>query len=263
MDIRGTLALVTGANGGLGEAIATNLKEAGADLILTGRNEATLTDLAKRLSAKVILADLSNPEDVARLNAEAALVDIAVMNAALPASGLVTEMDTAWVNRALDVNLRAPILSAHYFGQQMAARGRGHIVFISSLSGKVATRGSAMYSATKFGLRGFASALRIELAEKGIGVSTVFPGIIRGAGMFAKTGVKLPEKIGTRSPKDVAEAVRQCIEKDIGEVDVAAFEQRFGALLGSISPRLVAKLEKRFGQKDLAAQIMSAQRDVR
>ena len=68
----------------------------------------------------------------------------------------------------------------------MVARGPGHLVFISSLAGKAGAPGSSVYSATKFGLRGFGLALREDLADKGVGVSVVLPGFIRDAGMFAR-----------------------------------------------------------------------------
>ena len=103
----------------------------------------------------------------------------------------------------------------------MAQRGRGHLVFISSLSGKAATPGSSVYSATKFGLRGFAQGLRGDLRGAGVGVSVVFPGFIRDAGMFAESGTELPAFVGTSTPEDVADGVLRAIERNRGEVDVA------------------------------------------
>src|ERR1700689_1994794 len=94
----------------------------------------------------------------------------------------------------------------------MVARGPGHLVFVSSLSGKAAAPASSVYSATKFGLRGFALALRQDLRPHGVGVSLVSPGFIRGAGMFAETGLKLPPGTGTRTPGDVGAAVIRAIE---------------------------------------------------
>src|SRR5437016_5760449 len=107
---------------------------------------------------------------------------------------------------------------AHALAPQMVARGSGHVLFMSSLAGKAATPGTALYNATKYGLRGFASALRADLRASGVGVSTVFPGFIRDAGMFAEAGVKLPPGVGTRSPEHVAQAVLAAIERNRGEV---------------------------------------------
>jgi len=82
----------------------------------------------------------------------------------------------------------------------MLERSSGQIVFIGSLQSKAATAGASVYCATKFGLRGFALALRAELAPRGVGVSIVMPGFITDAGMYADAGVKLPFYIGTRRP---------------------------------------------------------------
>ena len=80
---------------------------------------------------------------------------------------------------------------------------------MSSLAGKTPTAGSSLYNATKFGLRGFAGAMRAELHGTGVGISTIFPGFIRDAGMFAVTDVKLPIGVGTKSPEHVAAATLQ------------------------------------------------------
>ena len=131
---------------------------------------------------------------------------------ALPASGDIMNFSTEEIDRALDVNLRAPMVLARVLGERMAARGRGHIVLVSSLSGKSSQAGSSVYSATKFGLRGFGQGLRGDLAGRGVGVSVVFPGFIRDAGMFHEAEVKLPRGVGTNTPEDVA----ACAESHTG-----------------------------------------------
>src|ERR671923_80058 len=92
-------------------------------------------------------------------------------------------------------------------GERMLKRGQGHVVFISSLSGKGTTPVSSLYNATKFGLRGFALALRIDWEPRGVGVSCVNPGPIAEAGMFVDGGGTLPPGGQARSPEDVAAAV--------------------------------------------------------
>ena len=123
-----------------------------------------------------------------------------IANAALPASGLLSSFSVEELDRALAVNLRAPIVLAQALSAGMAARGAGHLVFISSMSGKTTTVGGSVYSATKFGLRGFALGLREDLRGSGVGVSTVFPGFISDAGMFHEAGVELPGYVATRTP---------------------------------------------------------------
>lgn len=258
-----TVALVTGANGGLGMAIARSLHRAGAKIIVTGRRPDALEAVAKETGARVIVADLARREDVERMHAAAGDVDVAVLNAALPGSGHLMEYAPDQIDKVLDVNLRAPIQSARHFGEGMAARGRGSIVFISSISGKVATAGQSLYNATKFGLRGFALALRGDLEGRGVGVSTVFPGFIRDAGMFADTRVELPRGTGTRTPEDVARAVMRCVERNDAEVNVAAFEQVLGAGLFAVSPAVVNAIAKAGGGARVAAALSDAQKGKR
>ncbi len=192
MQISGSTVLLTGATGGIGHAIARALAGAGAELILTGRRSDVLEPLAAELGGRALAVDLARDTEVERLAAEAGDVDILVANAALPASGTLSSFSIEQVDRALDVNLRAPIILSHVLTPGMVSRGHGHLVFISSLAGKAATPGTALYNATKFGMRGFAGALRADLRASGVGVSTVFPGFIRNAGMFHEAEVKLP-----------------------------------------------------------------------
>lgn len=231
-----TTALVTGANGGIGAAIARALAKAGAKVVLSGRRADALAPLAAEIGARVIVADLAVAADVARLSAEAGDVDIAVLNAALPASGQLFDYSPEEVDDIVHVNLTAPILTSRTIGGAMRARGSGQIVMVSSISGKVASPGTSLYSATKFGLRGFALALRADLASHGVGVTTIFPGFIRDAGMFAVAEVKLPMGVGTRSPEDVAAAVLAAVKNNPAEITVAAFDQRLGAFFGALAP---------------------------
>ena len=192
-----------------------------------------LEPLAVELGARSLAVDLSDPAEVDRLIAEAGGVDILVANAALSAAGSLESFSAEEIDRALDVNLRAPIMQARALAPQMAQRGGGHLLFVSSLAGKSASPQSSLYNATKFGLRGFALALRAELRSSGVGVSVVCPGFIREAGMFADSGAKLPTGVGTRSPQDVALAIAQAIERNRGEVDVAPLPLRAGAIFGA------------------------------
>ena len=164
-----------------------------------------------------------------------------IANAALPASGLLSSFSVEELDRALAVNLRAPMVLAQALSAGMAARGAGHIVFISSMSGKTASVGASVYSATKFGLRGFALGLREDLRGSGVGVSTVFPGFISDAGMFHEAGVELPGYVATRTPEQVAAAVLRAIERDRSEIDVAPLVLRLGAAVGGVLPELTGR----------------------
>jgi short-subunit dehydrogenase len=210
---------------------------------------------------EVLAADLAERADVERLAAASAHVDVLVANAALPASGLITETSTEAIDRALAVNLRAPIVLAQRLGAAMAARGSGHIVVVSSLSGKAGAPGTSLYAATKFGLRGFALSLREDLRPAGVGVSTVLPGFIRDAGMFANSGGRLPPYVGTKAPGDVAVAVIGAIEHDRAEVVVAPLGLRAGAALAGLLPETAARVQRRLGGAAIASTITRGQRD--
>ncbi|XRQ07346.1 SDR family NAD(P)-dependent oxidoreductase [Actinomadura welshii] len=263
MDLRGANVLVTGATGGIGRALATALADRGAQVVLTGRRTDVLEPLAERLGGRAIAADLADRAAAEWLLDEAGRVDVLVANAALPASGLLDEYSIDQIDRTLDVNLRAPIVMAKLAAAQMAGRGRGHLVFVSSLAGKTASGHASLYNATKFGLRGFALALREDMRPHGVGVSTVFPGFIRDAGMFADANVTLPRGVGTRTPRDVARATVRAIEKNAAEVDVAPLVLRLGARVGGVAPGLSAVVQRRGGGNRVARGLADGQRDKR
>jgi short-subunit dehydrogenase len=263
MKVSGASVLVTGATGGIGNALARALHLAGAQLLLSGRRLDVLTPLANELDARAIAADLSQPEEVDRLAAEAGDVDVLVANAALPASGHLLELSQRQIDTMLDVNLRAPIALTRAMAPAMAARGRGHVVLISSLSGKAASPASSIYSATKFGLRGFAHAAREDLRASGVGVSVIMPGFIRDAGMFADAGIKLPPGVGTSSPEEVATAVLAAIERNRGEVSVAPVGMRIGAGVAAVAPGVSAWAQRLMGGAAVAQRLSQNQRDKR
>jgi uncharacterized protein len=156
--------------------------------------------------------------------------------------------------------LRAPLQRARDLAPGMVERGAGQLVFISSMSGKIANGGGSVYSATKFGLRGFAAALRDELHGSGVGVTVVFPGFISDGGMFADTGIELPSYVKTRTPGQVAAAVVRGIERDRGEIDVAPLTVRATGWLAAIAPDAVAAVGRRLGSAEVAEELAERQR---
>ena len=263
MSRLGGNVLLTGASGGIGHAIARAVGPRSADLILTARRTEVLEPLAADLGARVVACDLARQADVELLIEQAGRVDVLISNAALPASGLLIDLTQAEIDRMLEVNLRAPIALARALVPGMITRRRGHLVFVASLSGKTASPASSIYSATKFGLRGFALGLREDLRPHGIGVSVVLPGFIRDAGMFADSGASLPPGVGTRSPEQVARAVVSAIDRDRAEVVVAPLMMRIGASIGAVAPALASAVTRRIGSERVAADIAGGQRDKR
>lgn len=245
MELNGARVLVTGATGGIGHAIARAMHAEGASLTLTGRRVDVLEPLAEELGATAIAADLSDRSGLAALLESAGPVDVLVANAALSGVGpIVDDYSEEQIDAVLDVNLRAPIILARECARQMRERGSGHVVFIGSIAGKVASPSSSMYNATKFGLRGFALGLRHDLHGTGVGASIVQPGFVTDAGMFADAGAPVPLGRGA-TPDDVAAGVVKAIRKNKAEVDVAPPEMRAAALLGSFAPNLSGAIQRR------------------
>jgi short-subunit dehydrogenase len=253
-------ALVTGATGGIGQAIARMLAARGATVTVTGRRLEVLEPLANDISGRAIACDLSRREQVDRLIQEAGPVDMLIANAALPGAAELTDLTQEQIDGMLEVNLRAPIALARALVAPMVSRGRGHLVFISSLNGKAATPATSIYAAAKFGLRGFALCLREDLRPHGVGVSNVMPGFIRDAGMFANTQVELPRGVGTRSPQDVAEAVVKAIEHNRAEIEVAPLGLRLGATFAGAARELAPGAARRLGSTKVAFDMAEAQR---
>jgi short-subunit dehydrogenase len=267
MNLSGRKALLTGATGGLGRAIAEALAERGARLTLSARNAEALEAMAAGLPGGghgILPADLAEPEAAERLAAEAAGTEILIANAGLPAAGLLSGFSAEQVKRALRVNLEAPMLLAQALYPAMLDAGSGHLVFVSSLSGKAASPRSSVYNATKFGLRGFSLALRADLAPGGVGVSLVSPGFIRDAGMFADAGSKSPPGMGTGTPQQVGDATVKAIERNRAELTVAPLQQRAAAHFALVSPALGVRAQSGgLGQKSAEAIAKGHPRDKR
>jgi uncharacterized protein len=266
VEIAGSRILLTGATGGIGRAIAHALHERGGHLLLSGRRQEVLDERVSELGgerAEAIPADLQSVAAARDLVQRAGRVDIFVANHALPGSGRLDDYTEEELDRALDVNLKAPVHMTHALLPSMIERGAGHLVFISSMSGKVATGGGSIYSATKFGLRGFATSLHDELQRDGVGVTTVFPGFISDAGMWADTGLELRKGVGMRSPEQVAAAVVKGIEKNRAEIDVAPLTIRAGGWGAGISQKAVQRIQRAAGSERFAQGLADAQRDKR
>ena len=219
-DLTGKTALVTGATGGIGEAIASALHAQGATVAITGRREAELARVAEALGgARVIVApaDLSDPAAPAalieKIEGEAGGLDILVNNAGFTRDMLALRMGDADWNAVLEVDLTAPFRLARAALRGMMKKRYGRIVSIASIVGVTGNAGQANYAAAKAGLIGMSKSLAQEVATRGVTVNVVAPGFVKTAMTDAlndaqKTALlsRIPtQRMGT--PEDIASAV--------------------------------------------------------
>ena len=263
MNLDGARTLVTGATGGLGEAIARACADRGSRVVVSGRRAEQLEAIATELGAMPVVADLANASDVAKLVETVGDLDILVSNAALPGGGTVESFSVEEIDRLLAVNLRAAIVLSRCFAEGMRQRARGHLVFVSSLAAAFPTPGLTLYNATKAALTSYALSLRGELASSGVGVSIINPGPISDAGMWADTGLAPPIGLRMRAPNDVALAVVRVIQTNKAKVDVAPLALRVGAVIVSAMPSTFVRVAPRLGAHKVTDAMAEALRHKR
>jgi len=203
-SLEGKAALITGASGGIGAAIARALHGAGAKVLLSGTRQAALDELAMSLGsgAHVHAADLADPASGEALvkAAEVGLghLDILISNAGVTRDGLAMRMkDEDW-QRVIDVDLTATFRLARAALRGMMRRRWGRIVTIGSVVGATGNAGQANYAAAKAGLVGLTKALAAEVASRGITVNCIAPGFIATA---------MTDALGTERRTRLAEAI--------------------------------------------------------
>ncbi|NLD68206.1 MAG: SDR family oxidoreductase [Limnobacter sp.] len=240
--------LLTGASGGIGRAGAQALTKAGAAVMLTGRSAEALAALADeirdtrpRTDVQWHDADLTRSADIAALSAAAQAwnVNVLVNNAGQPSFGPFSEFEPAHVEQVLRTNLLAPILLTHAMLPWLARRPAANVIQVGSVLGRLALPGFSVYSAGKFGLRGFSEALRRELAGSGVRVQYLGPRSTRtrfnDAAVLAyneATGTAMDE------PARVAAALVELLESDAAE-RFLGFPESLAARVNGLAPTLV------------------------
>jgi 3-oxoacyl-[acyl-carrier protein] reductase len=186
-DLSGQSALVTGASGGIGGAIARALYRQGAQVAVTGTRSAVLAGLVEELGerAHALAADLADPAAPDRLvrDAEAALgrIDILVNNAGITRDALALRLRDADWHAVIEVNLSAAFRLTRAALRGMVRRRHGRVICITSVVGVTGNPGQANYAAAKAGLIGMAKSLAAETATRGITVNCIAPGLITTA----------------------------------------------------------------------------------
>jgi short-subunit dehydrogenase len=269
-NLQGRVALVTGASGGLGTHIAHRLAREGMNVAVSGRREDALAKVAAELGALgskavAVPTDLSDLTQLDPLieGVEAALgpVDVLVNNAGVESIGAFTTYTREELTSMVDVNLTAPLLLTHRLTPGMLERGRGHVVFIASVAGKVGPAFNEPYAATKAGLVGLTQSLRAEYLEAPVGFSVVCPGFIVGDGMYARMvqeGHRSNRMMGETTTEKVAEAVVRAIRDDRAEIVESGAPIRPMLALAQLAPGLVERVAPRFGVTDLFRRVAVA-----
>ena len=181
----GPWALITGASSGIGAEFSSQLAELGLNLILLARRKQRLDDLAQQLEARnniqvrTLRADLSQPDFMSDIRSATQSIEVGLLvnNAGFGLAGNFLAHPLERELALLDVNCRAPLLLTHEFGRKMIERGRGGIIFVSSVSGYIATPSEASYAASKAYELFLAESLWYELKKDGVDVLALCPGV--------------------------------------------------------------------------------------
>src|SRR5215208_54277 len=225
--LAGRVAAVTGASSGIGAATATVLSRAGATVALGARRADRLEQLAQGLDGPFSVHEVDVGDEgqarsfVESAHAEHGALHILVNNAGLMLLGPVNGADTADWKRMLDVNLWGLLICTHAALPLIAQSGGGDVVNVSSVAGRRATAGAAVYNMTKFGVHAFSEALRQEALHAGVRVTVVAPGFadteLQGHNtdpVVLRSMERVREEIGeVLRPDDIADAVTYAVTR--------------------------------------------------
>jgi short-subunit dehydrogenase len=220
MQLSGSVAVVTGASSGIGEATSIAHSKRGAKVVLAARRVERLELLAARIreaggTALALACDVGDPEQLAALpavvNEAFGPTDILVNNAGIPGGGEFTDLSYEQIELVVRVNVLGVMYGTRAFLPGMVRRGHGHIVNVASLAGRYATPGASVYTATKHAVVAFSESLNYEAEDHGVHVTSVNPGLVATEG-FPQTGID-PRIV--MKPERVAEAIVRVIREGI------------------------------------------------
>jgi short-subunit dehydrogenase len=259
--ITGKTIVLTGASRGLGASIARALASEKATVVCVSRSEDKLSKICaeiNELGGKGISIpfDISQVENlstlVEQIEQQVSAVDILINNAGMEIYHAFNNYTLAEIQLVLSTNLLAAMELTRLILPSMLDRGKGQIVNMASLSGKKGAAYNSTYSASKGGLVMWSDALRQELTDTGVGVSTICPGYVSGHGMTADSGVPIPSLAGASTPEAVTKAVIKAISQNQAEVIinqdlVTEITTKLLFALGQFSPRTSDRLYRKLG----------------
>ncbi|MDV6314777.1 SDR family oxidoreductase [Idiomarina sp. HP20-50] len=255
-SIKNKTVWLTGASSGIGFALAHQLADKGARLILTSRREKQLEELRQSLpnseQHQVLALDLSQPEQ-AKETASGALadkhVDILINNAGVSQRSLAMETDLAVYRTLMEVDYFSVVALNQVVLPSMVQRGDGHIVTVSSVAGKVGTKLRSGYSGAKFAVIGYMDCLRAEMTEHNVCCTTVLPGFVHTqiahnalTGDGSLRGSEDQDNAGGISPQQCAADIIRAIETNKAEVISGKGMSKVAPLLQRFLPGLLRKM---------------------
>jgi NADP-dependent 3-hydroxy acid dehydrogenase YdfG len=226
IDLRDAVVLITGAGRGIGRATAHAMAARGAKVAVADLDRAAADEVAAEIgsAARAYTLDVRTRPSwdacVAAVTDDNGPIDVLVGNAGvMPVAAFLDEPDEIG-ETTIDVNVWGLIHGMRAVAPTMVARGRGHIVNVASLAGKIAIPGLAVYNASKFAAVGLSSTARLEFAEAGVSVSTVLPSAVRTT---LTSGLPLGKGLPTVDPEDIAAAVVRTVSTRRAQTPVPGY----------------------------------------
>ncbi|MFC9837676.1 SDR family oxidoreductase [Rhodococcus sp. NPDC127530] len=224
IDLDGAVVVVTGGGRGIGRATAELFAARGATVCIGDLDRVVADEAAAEIGARAYTVDVASAESWRRfvdaVLADCDRIDVLVNNAGvMPLGGFLEESD-ATSRITMNVNVWGPLHGMRMVLPGMVERGRGHIVNVASMAGKLPVPGMAVYNASKFGAVGLSAAVRAEFAPAGVSVSTILPSAVR-TGLSA--GVPLGGGMPTVDPEDVADAIVRTLDHRRAETAVPRY----------------------------------------
>lgn len=242
--------LITGATSGVGFSLTKRLLKEGHDVFATGRSTQALAEL-KALGASVMAVDLSEVPSLELLCAEVGTPDIVIFSAGVGTFSLAHEQSDDMLKAMMDINVVAPMQLTKRLLPRMMSRKKGHLIYLGSQAGKVATPKTSVYAATKHAIIGYTNALRMEAAPFGIDVTTINPGPIDTPflDLADDTGnYRAALNKHLLSVDAVVDAIVSVTKKPVREVNLPWYMSMTSKLY-ALAPGLVERLGRRFFMK--------------
>lgn len=241
---------ITGATSGIGLLITELCIEKGYEVFVTGRNEDILKELAKK-GAKTFKGDLKDIQQIEQICSQLPPIDVAILNAGIGIFENSFELTNDQIDSMLQVNVTSPIILSKLLINEMIKKEKGHLIFIGSQAGKVATKKASVYAASKHAITGFTNGLRMEVSPFNIKVTTVYPGPI-DTPFLQKADHTNQYRNSVKkfllNPEKVAKKVVQAIDRPVREINLPKL-MGITSKLYAVAPHLVERIGHQFFNK--------------